>query len=102
MRADMPHEQRMFAHVYNSLRDKGKQHEEAERIAAAKVNQYRRTHGLLVDDVGRGRWYPGKPPVKGYLARAAQLLAEGNTEAANALLKRSRSSASKRGKGRRI
>lgn len=82
VRSDMPNERRMLARIYNSLRDQGKSHKEAERVATAKVNQFRRRKGLLIEDVGRGRWYPGKAPVKGYSARAAQLLAEGNEEGA--------------------
>lgn len=99
-----PHLQRMFKRIYNALRDKGKEHEEAEQIAYAKVNQYRRAHGLLVEDAGRDRWYPGKPGVKGRVARAAQLLAEGDVERANALLSApvKRSVSRGRGKGRRV
>lgn len=98
----MPHERRMFVRIYNSLRDRGESHREAEKIAAAKVNQFRRKSGLLIEDVGRGRWYPGKAPVKGYSARAAQLLAEGNVEGARALLRREKSTSRARSKGRRL
>lgn len=58
-----PRRKRHFIRVYNALRDKGLSHKDAERIAAAKVNQYRAAHGELVSDVGRSRaWYPGKKP----------------------------------------
>ncbi len=93
-----PHLQKMFKHIYNSLRDQGRDHAESERIASAKVNQLRRKRGLLIEDVGRARWYPGKPTVKGRYARAAQLLAEGDVEGASALLAQSKTAS--RGKRR--
>ena len=56
-----PKRKRHFIRLYNALRDAGRSHRDAERIAAAKVNQYRAEHGELVSDVGRSRaWYPGK------------------------------------------
>lgn len=63
-RRGTPRLQRMLKHIYNSQRDRGVSHEVALRVAAAKVNQYRRVHGMLVGDVGRKAWYPGKKIVK--------------------------------------
>lgn len=98
-----PHLQRMLKRIYNSLRNRGESHADAERIAFAKVNQYRRQHGFLVEDVGRDRWYPGKPKVKGRRARVEQLLAEGDVERASALLSAPvKRQSRKRGKGRKI
>lgn len=81
-----PRLQAMFKHIFNSCLDEGKTKKEAERIAAAKVNQFRRRHGLLVEDVGRDLWYPGKV-IKNRAEREAQFRAEQEAELKRSLVK---------------
>lgn len=55
-----PKLQRMFKHIFNSLRREGVRVKDAIRIAAAKVNQFRADRGLTIEEVGRRGWWPGK------------------------------------------
>ncbi len=57
--------QRMFKHVYNSLRVEGVADADAVRIAAARVNQHRADIGITIEEIGRAKasrygWWPGK------------------------------------------
>jgi len=56
----MPRLERMFKHVFNSLRAEGYEVDDAVKIAAATVNKHRASAGLLVEDAGRRGWWPGK------------------------------------------
>ena len=55
-----PKLERMFKHIYGAERAAGATEQLALRVAAATVNQYRAQHGLLIEDIGRRGWYPGK------------------------------------------
>ncbi len=55
-----PRLERMFKHIYGAERATGATATAAMRIAAATVNQYRAEHDLLIDDIGRRGWWPGK------------------------------------------
>lgn len=55
-----PRLERMFKHIYGAERANGATAAVAMRIAAATVNKYRAEHDLLIEDIGRRGWWPGK------------------------------------------